>query len=62
MSLKIVQEGLAKIPLSVPMSASSLNPKSQSFIEGMEGGGGGWCMGCFFTYTIRVNPLYAGNL
>ena len=40
MSLKIVQEGLAKIPLSVPMSVSSLNPKSQSFIEGMEGGGG----------------------
>ena len=44
MSLKIVQEGLTENPLSVPMSASSLNPETQSLIEG---GGRGY-IGCFF--------------
>ena len=54
MSLKIVQEGLTENPLSVPMSASSLNPEKQSFIEG---GGRGY-IGCFFIYTIHVSRLY----
>ena len=56
MSLKIVHEGVIKNPSSVPMSAFSLNPETQSSIGG--GGGGGVHVELFFTYTILVNRLY----
>ena len=56
MSLKIVQEGLTENPLSVPMSASSLNSETQSFIEG--GGGGGGDMGCaLFLFSIHSEAI-----
>ena len=59
MSLKIVHEGVTKNPSSVPMSAFSLNPETQSFIEK---GGGGVHVVLFFTYTILVNRLYWQSL
>ena len=54
MSLNIVHEGVTKNPSSAPMSAFSLNPETQSFIEG----GGGVHVERFFTYTILMKRLY----
>ena len=50
MSLKIVHEGVTKNPSSVPMSAFSLNPETQSFIEGGGGGRGEWVHVVLFFY------------
>ena len=50
MSLKIVHEGVTKNPSSVPMSAFSLNPETQSFIEG---GGGNTCGAFFYLHNSR---------
>ena len=47
------KEGLTKNPLSVPTSASSLNPETQSSSIGGIG-----YIGCLFTYIIHVNRLY----
>ena len=52
MSLKIVHEGVTKNPSSVLMSAFSLNPETQSFIEGGGGRGGDTCGAFFYFFTI----------
>ena len=57
MSLKIVREGVTKNPSSVPMSAFSLNPETQSFIEG--GGGGGTCGAFFYLHNSRESIVLA---
>ena len=56
MSLKIVHEGVTKNPSSVPMSAFSLNPETQSFIEG---GGGGTCGVFFYLHNSRESIVLA---
>ena len=58
MSLKIVHEGVTKNPSSVPMSAFSLNPETQSFIKG---GGGGWvtCGAFFYLHNSRESIVLA---
>ena len=61
MSLKIVHEGVTKNPSSVPMSAFSLNPETQSFIEGggRRGGGGVTCGAFFYLHNSRESIVLA---
>ena len=59
MSLKIVHEGVTKNPSSVPMSAFSLNPEMQSFIEKGGGGGGGTCGAFFYLHNSRESIVLA---
>ena len=55
MSLKIVHEGVTKNPSSVPMSAFSLNPETQSFIKG----GGVTCGAFFYLHNSRESIVLA---
>ena len=59
MSLKIVREGVTKNPSSVPMSAFSLNPETQSFIEGWGGGGAGYMWGFIYLRNSRESIVLA---